>query len=382
MPRPASLADFLHAWSRDPRPYLSKHLAMDKDKTLVRLDQLGKQSFREHLLKADRFVLSDAFIERAVTRANTTDISKLLAMADLARLPSKPVLVEYDDEVRYLAQVAQGTAPHMPEGQNAKTTDWARAGFLYVPEDEGWDAVHVSSSPTSMPVWPVSSRLTKSGTRLHKVAQRNGVFAKQFLASAWGITNREARGLQFAINEELEGRGFASLDQFFALPFGAWGHASDDTNLRERLGMAMPALAKQNSGSLRLSVVILASLNTVPIRVVHTVAKGTFQYRFRNLPKLDVKTVHIDAKPGHEVHVYDKVMNEATGRHNRRHEVRGHWRDVSRTGAPIVCSHEPADVDGDYALCGKCTRLLRWIEHHERGNEALGWVLHDHYTVA
>jgi hypothetical protein len=390
MPRPQSLADFLHGWSYDTRPYLPKILSL-RGRAVDRLDVDGKKNFREALLRADRFVLSDTFIERAIARSSTTDVAKLLANADLARLPSRPVLIEYSDEVRYRTQVSLGTTSPLPPEQLGD--DWMRAGFLYIPDKayNGWEAIHVSSSTGSMPVWPTTSRLHDPDDPDTSVSDPEFLRDRtQFLSSAWGITvPSSSQKLRFAMIETLQRRGYTSIDSFFTGPLARLAMYHEETGkhpeftqeFAHRMRLLLTAMSRENAGSLRLSTAILASLNTVPTRIVRTVAKGNFQYRLRNLPKFDEKTVHIDARPGHEVHVYDRAMHEATGRHNRRHEVRGHWRDVSRSSQPITCAHEPAEVDGDYALCGKCTRLLRWIEHHERGDERLGWVFHDRYEV-
>ena len=381
--KPPSLADFLHAWTYDERPtYPQLFTNGIKSKYLDRVEKEGKKDFREALLKADRFVLSDEFLRRCIMRANDSNISHILANADLARLPTNNVLVEWDDSVRAGMQEYLGTAPTEPNPDE----DWARAGFLYTDTSNGWQAIHISSSPGSIPVWPATSLLRNPDSDDPIAEIKDHDLLEQFFASAWGITPPGQGGsLSFVMHDELLKRGFTSMDPYFAFAFSAIFQVMREKGTDAPMDFFMRRMlnyGRENCGSLRLAVAILASLNTVPTRLVHRVPKHMFTHRFRNMKELSTSSVFIDAKPGHEVSVYDKAFKQATGRHNRRHEVRGHWRDVSRETFHIVCEHSPADTDGDYALCGDCGRLLRWIAHHERGDEKLGWVLHTHYKVA
>lgn len=65
------------------------------------------------------------------------------------------------------------------------------------------------------------------------------------------------------------------------------------------------------------------------------------------------------------------------------HPVRGHWRVVERgKKLPILCRHEPTEVDNGLALCTRCERLIRWIElPHGRGDPRLGIVNRTAYEV-
>lgn len=377
--RPDSLADFIHAWTYDERPAFKGFFNLKGD--WPKMEKQGKQTLREAIRRAERFVLSDDFIRRAVARASG-DVSQTLANADLARLPYDTLLVEFDDNVKYQTQLAN------PDSFNTSVEegmDLGRGGYLFTRYDSGWQATHLSSSVGSMPVWPINCVLrSPSAESLDMLlSDRHKLFGHQIMASGWGYMVKNDNNLGFAMHRELMARGYAFLEPFLMMPLqktaGAMQNKGNGALLRG-LMQFYQAWANENSGSLRLATAILASLNTVPTKRVHRVATGTYQHRLRNIPNLSVTDVSIDAKPGHETAVYDRAFREAI-RHNRRHEVRGHWRDIERHGALIGCPHEPGIVEGDYALCTKCTHLLRWIDHHERGDEKLGWVIHGEYGV-
>jgi len=376
---PESLADFIHAWTYDERPAFKELFSLKGD--WPKMEKRCKQNLRETIRRAERFVLSDDFLRRAVVRGSG-NVSQTLANADLARMPFDTLLVEYDDNVKHETQVGLGSTINTPvEG------DMGRGGFLFTRWSTGWQATHLSSSEGSMPVWPINCVLQSPGDAMvDQLVDGRHPLGQQILASGWGYMaqTNDNNQLGFAMYRQLMARGFAFLEPFLMLPLQRVA-----INMRNKGNHALngaimtyaPAWARENCGSLRLATAILASLNTVPTQRVHRTATGSFQHRLRNIPRLSVTNVSIDAKPGHEAAVYDRAFREEASRHNRRHEVRGHWRDIERHGALVGCAHEPGLVEGDYALCTKCTHLLRWIEHHERGDEKLGWVFHGEYNV-
>lgn len=393
MKKADTLADFIHAWTFDERPvYRDLGLRIvDKSHVWKRIQQSGKRYLREAIVKAERFVLDDEFITRAVERASTSSVSKLLTTCDLARLPYDRILVEFSDDAKFAAQKALDTVAastlNLKEGETL-----GRAGFLFerfadnLTSGETWTAIHLSDSEGSIPVWPANLVLSPADDDLVDTMCRHPM-SSQMMSSGWGLLspddNFRSNGLPFALHRELMQRGYAFFDPYFMQPLQKLARFLEEEQnkpaLAEWLYERMPVFAMENAGTLRLACAILASLNVVPTTMVRRAVSGTYPHRLRNVPRLSTTTVKIDARPGHTRTVYEKSFRAAT-HHNRRHEVRGHWRDIERAGVN-GCGHEPGDVDGNYALCKTCGHLLRWIDHHERGDEKLGWVIHDHYSV-
>jgi hypothetical protein len=388
-----TLADWLHAWTYDTRPiyenaFPGHRLIYGNDAKSHEWQAHQKLDFRMAMRKAERVVLDDAFMHE-IAKKTIGQPPEMLAMAGLALLPFEKMFVEWDDNVRIravceAAKAAGGDYGHDPD------TDYGRAGLLFerlLPGDpKVWSIAHVSDSEGSLPVWPYAAVF---GDEAYYEKTRGidipGSPMENLMASGWGYVGREDNATQFAIHEELLARGIALPEHRFFMPITR-AMLKDPANTGTVLRFCKTT-AQQNAGTLRWGTAILASLNTVPTVRAPREASGHFQHRLRSIPKLSTVHVSIDAKPGHEVAVYDKHFHEATGRHNRRHEVRGHWRvvDSRRKGVPStpywMCAHVAADEDGLYALCGKCGHLLRWIDHHERGDAALGYVIKDGYDV-
>ena len=339
------------------------------------MEKAGKAGIRRAIIDAERFRLSDDFLLRCMERANTSDPHALLNTLELARLPfDRPLLVEFDANVACRKRVEQGTVQGDPIPEII-----GRDGYLFLPIDDGdWWAIHVSDTEGGMPLWPIAC-----------YAHHSPFFTKQddagsaweaFIASAWGLPKPiDDQHATFAAEKELLDRGVALPEPFISEPLHDLlvGYPHLDV-IANRVSKAFVHCATENAGSLRQASAILASLNCVPTTRVERRPNSKFQHRLRNLSHLSVTDVAIDARPGHTQTVYTNSFRTAI--HHRLHDVRGHWRDFARHDAPF-CAHEIVETDNVYALCGSCGRLLRWVVPHERGDENLGRVIHDHYTV-
>lgn len=398
---PETLADWLHAWTYDDRPVFA-NLNVDKEPFMV-IDRTTRErqaqmrlDLRMALRKAERVTLDDAFMYE-IAKKTIAGPTEVLAMTGLAMLPFEKMFVEWDDNVRVRA-VAAAAKEIGGNYEFDETADHARAGLLF--ERRGttesrpgcWGITHVSSSPGSLPLWPIAAAFDIDGFKSlgEDLELNQHPFVQDLKASAWGYVDDKnpASRTHYAVHEELMERGAATVEDRFFLPIMsilADGHKALPPH--HSLPKILSEAAYQVSGKLRWAVAILASLNTVPIVKVPRVATGSFTYRARTVSRLSTVHVRIDAHPGHEVGVYDRAMREATGRHNRRHEVRGHWRvvDTRKKGVGSstywLCAHVATEVDPPYAMCGKCGHLLRWIDHHERGDASLGYVMKDGYDV-
>lgn len=372
-----SLADFLLGWTWDSRPsefIQSLHL-VDPQKHVAEVEKTAKADLRKTIINADRFRLSDDFLLRCMERANTSDPHVLLNTLELARLPfNRQLLVEFDADVACRKRIEQGTVQGDPIPEII-----GRDGYLFVPTNEGdWWAIHVSDTEGGMPLWPVACYAHHSPFFTKK--DIGGSAWEAFIASAWGLPKPiDDQHATFSAEKELLDRGVAMPEPFLSQHLydllGAYPHMKE---IVRRMSKSLLFCATENAGSLRQASAILASLNCVPTTRVERRPNSKFQHRLRTLPNLSVTDVAIDARPGHTQAVYTNSFRTAI--HHRLHDVRGHWRDFARHDEPF-CEHEIVETDNVYALCGKCTRLLRWVVPHERGNENLGRVIHDHYTV-
>jgi hypothetical protein len=394
-----TLADWVHAWTYDKRQvyeYLGRfqvNYRVFKDGRAWQDAQ--KLGLRQKMREAKRYRLDDAFL-KLMARRTILQPADMLAMSNLAQLPHDVMFVEYDDSVRIraVAEVAVevGGSYTFEDG-----VDYGRAGLLferYGGSPNQWRITHFCDSEGSLPIWPYAAvfsldcdvrTLTGAGDEFSTKP-----FIQQLMMSGWGyVDDGDTSGLQYAIHDELLQRGMGTPEGRFFLPIlkGILREADngnyDENAISAAVTDAAEFYAKQSAGKLRWAVAILSSINVVPTLTIQHKAKGTFPHRLHNVHKLGFTTIHIDARPGHEIRTYEAAMSEATGRHNRWHEVRGHWRVVDTYGKhkaamKFLCAHVVADRDGVYALCGKCGHLIRWIDHHERGDERLGKVFHDY----
>ena len=139
-------------------------------------------------------------------------------------------------------------------------------------------------------------------------------------------------------------------------------------------GTKIGVIGSGNIGSTMTTA--FAMVNNVPTRYIPAKSTGPQSVRGRNIPFLDNNTITIYTGKARNLRHYVERLFAIARR--RRHSVRGFWRNVEYGKAKVACEHVPIERDGAYALCGKCEALIRWIDHHERGDATLGYVDHSY----
>lgn len=119
---------------------------------------------------------------------------------------------------------------------------------------------------------------------------------------------------------------------------------------------------------LRFIVAALALINHVPVRYLPYRKAGHCRPKFEQRPYMSTSIITIEV-PATRRRVRDierHLKDIAGGWHNRRHEVRGHWRvadvEVSDKWNPF---YDPMTDKWRWRL---------WISRHERGDSTLGYV--------
>lgn len=126
------------------------------------------------------------------------------------------------------------------------------------------------------------------------------------------------------------------------------------------------SLAKQLSGFTRMTVAVLAMLNTIAEKSESTRPRRRFIAGGRTHPYVERRflTVHV---PKRVTDVTRWANREAVLYHKRLHQVRAHWRYLK--DRPNTAGWEHVEIDGvDY--------WRKTIEAHLRGNADLGIVEH------
>lgn len=380
-PKLPTLADMVHAWTYNVA-------APVKSPWLQRRFEDGALEIRIALRKARRFTLDDAFVREIVRRASTTSPDKMLQVSDLANLPFDSVFIEYSNTMRLQTQRAMGTMRHesVIEDEDRGTAGWLIERRR--PEEPGlWKATYFSFADKhsyAKQDWVIGAGeyivdLTGSRPDYRREGMTDSI-VEVTSGYPWGYaveTGPNRDDFVFAATDELIRRGIGLPEQRFMGPLMQWGlHEGDD--FKDGIMRLYANSMYEGRGDLRFIVTMLSMLNHVPTTYVHRPAKGHYRARLRNVPYLDNRLLTIHCGKRRILNVVDHAMKEALGaRHNKRHEVRGFWRDVEY-GKAQGCAHLPIERDGDYCLCERCGHLLRWIDHHERGDATLGWVRHDY----
>lgn len=377
-PKLETLADMVHGWTyRVASPVKSNWLQSRFEDAALDL--------RMALRRARRFTLDDAFVQEVVRRASTSPPEKMLAVSDLANLPFEKVFIEYDNGTRIRAQKAAGT---MRFESKIEDEDRGLAGWLierFKGSPGHWRATYFSFDDKhsfAQQNWVVGAAEYVVNLDGQNPMPPNITMTKSLAELTqgypWGYAVRVGEeDFAFVASEELSRRGIGLPESRFFEPLMRYG-IEQKSGFQDQVIRLLGNALHEGRGDLRFLCSMLAMLNHVPTTYVHRPAKGHYRARLRNVPYLDNRVISIHCGRKRIVNVVDGAMKDALGAHHKkRHSVRGFWRDVEY-GRARGCAHEPIERDGDYCLCGKCGHLLRWIDHHERGDAALGWVTHDY----
>lgn len=135
----------------------------------------------------------------------------------------------------------------------------------------------------------------------------------------------------------------------------------------------------ERSGVLKYLICLLGALNEAPTTTKRIMGrKGAMNIGMHSVKFLEHHRISLSLPKHIQVVKYaEKLMTNSA--HRKRHQVRGHWRVVDKgVPLPYPCKHEATMVENGLGICTSCTRMIRWIEHHERGDASLGWVNHDY----
>jgi len=132
----------------------------------------------------------------------------------------------------------------------------------------------------------------------------------------------------------------------------------------------------EQSLDLRFVIAALALLNHVPVRYVPYRRQGHARPRVEQRPFLSTSiiTVEVPSSRRRIRDINDHLRGRAGGWHNRRHEVRGHWRTADEQVSE--------KWERFYDPMAEKYRWRLWIEGHERGDSSLGYVEQYHRVTA
>jgi hypothetical protein len=337
--------------------------------------------YRDDLIRAKRFVLGDDSLRHIVIRG-TEDHTKLPDRVPLACLPFDTVWIEYDNHARIRAQHEIGTSD-LPDDITPK-----RAGFLLkrvCDRPTAWTATKVFDtrsglSGLSAMVYLFDAESDRSihvlGNRMNMVdrAVPEGTTPEELLEKKrilnyplWGYAQHSSHTemLDKLFNHaaySMEPTWFGVMEEMMAS--GKWNTKTGERVIAEAV--------RENAGDLRFLTTALAFINEVPVVYTDKTRQGSFLAggRQQNFFSNSVITLNIPAMKRRTVmQILDKA---ARGAKKKRHQVRGHWRVSDKP-------HGPRWQQFTDSESGR-TGYRMWIEHHLRGDAALGWV-HQQYAV-
>ena len=183
-------------------------------------------------------------------------------------------------------------------------------------------------------------------------------------AVCWGLLNTDNENLgalEDIHNNPLFGTGAIEpeplwLSQFSrTIPGSDWSTIMSNGCIEQRF-------------DLRFIVAALALLNHTPVIYTPYRRKGFLRPRMEARPFMttNLVTLEIPASRRRVKDINDHLKGMSGGWHNRRHEVRGHWR-VSDKQVTDKWEHF-------YDPMTEKWRWRLWIENHQRGDASLGWA--------
>jgi hypothetical protein len=150
------------------------------------------------------------------------------------------------------------------------------------------------------------------------------------------------------------------------------------------LNRTLYADALERTGMTKFLMTLLAMINDLPKATKHIARTGSQFTKQGPVKYLDHHTITITVPKGLQRRSISRLLDKAAVKASRAwHPVRGHWSVVEYGKQPAgLCKHEPTEVDGDYALCCKCERKIKWREFpHGRGDPRLGVITHDYHVT-
>ena len=190
-------------------------------------------------------------------------------------------------------------------------------------------------------------------------------------ANAYGVSNSVMWGL-FDIMGSTD---LGAIEEIQDNPLYKTGAIEPETIWRDYLtskGMEfsqiMTRACEEQRFDLRFIVAALALLNHAPVKFVPFRPSGYLRPRFENRPFMttNVITLEIPASRRRVKDINHQLKSISGGWHNRRHQVRGHWR--------VADTQISEKWERFYDPMTEKHRWRLWIDNHERGDASLGWV--------
>lgn len=132
---------------------------------------------------------------------------------------------------------------------------------------------------------------------------------------------------------------------------------------------------REEATVLRTVWALLATINDLPTSTsLIRPSKGyVARGRYRHFCEHSIVHLHV---PEHRS-LRTMAMRAVALIRRRAHMVRGHWRKDFRKPGIALCDHD-YQASNNAVACKHCGRARIWIKDHERGDSALGFVLHDY----
>jgi hypothetical protein len=328
------------------------------------------QFMRRELIESQRFSLDTKAVWEIVDRSDL-NIKHLMDRVQLAHLPFDKIWLEYNQHDKIEANFYAGRGPR-PDMEAVAPL----AGFLMKRLDDrpnAWVAqkIQAQSEAQILPkhgcdmfeyIFDGGSVYPIANIDGHRTVLNDGFFSsspEDIATTLWGgaALHKENDPLDEALN-----KGSLGLNSFWRAQFES-SAAKNVLNKAEYIKTLVENLEGQMMemvGELRFLVTALAVMNEVPIIISDDVrpARLTFLAGGKMQPYLSHRTVSINVPAiKKKQKTVEEILYEA-GSKKRRHKVRRHRRTY-------------LNADGSI-------KNIKWIEEHERGDAALGYVTHDY----
>lgn len=369
-------------------------------------------TYRRILPQARPFNVDDKALEVAL-ELSLEGPAKMAERLFMARLPFPKMWIEFDFHQRVRIGERLGIAtpldPTAPE----------RLGWL-LQEDPGdplrWYAttwasvnnnqpIHVPqqglmNASNSLYVWMVDTARRASPERMANIngvnkeflegvikvsdaaAEKHGEESWQSFAHlGWGYTAAETQNMdhiegvdrmrQLTIADQLKNSISVGWEPMTYQMFKE-GHTTD--GLKEQFITS----TMEARGDVRLITTLLALVNEVPIVESPTQQKGSFSGAGGAIKKyLTNRTVKINIPSKKPLGQIRKLLARKVKSHKARHEVRGHWRTIIHKEDHTRKRTQPdGTIVEEFIAKGQLERV--WVNNHERGDAAYGYVKHDY----
>jgi hypothetical protein len=416
-----SLADAANAFT-----YQRKHVGIKLPDACIGI----QLRYRQKLRQAQRFVLDDDSTRLCCSLSHEQD--RLEGWSFLARLPHDPMWIEYNlhAKVREMERLGALTLPFDPEvvsprigyllyreDPKSDSPRWiahcfcedsesdrgylAYTTWMFDPEGDPrtplrgstlWGLPTLSLRPGFPKVQVTMQTQDNNGVKLRCMADPEIIVSGLY---RWNKDLMEVCSDGKTLGIPVKFRDDGTFDATgtdaisgpewlmpkMAVLVDPWWEAFAAKHMKKAdLTKAVLKQCQEERGAFRYLMTLLASINGLPkhvkpinpSKVRRTIGINAVPYFSHNNLTITI--------PGEERVVRAKTILDKETRnaikHRRWHMVRGHWRVIEFSKRTYLCRHTPTMVEHGLGICTRCELLVRWIDAHERGDQALGVVDH------